>query len=124
MQVEVEHYPALTVEPPVVVASDGELATGYQEAERDSFGKVQLGDVVRRRALYERATRVLRGLNGKEQTTHGKVTFLGNVPVHPDDVIVPPDGHRGPIVDIKSLADPAGGGYLVEVWLGTPTVNT
>jgi hypothetical protein len=124
LQVDVEHYPAVLLEAPIEVASDGALAAGYAEAKRDGFGNVELGDVTRRKALYERATRVIRGLNGKEQTTHGKVTFLGNVAVHPDDRIVPPDGHRGPIVDIKSLADPAGGGYLIEVWLGTPTVNT
>ena len=85
----------------------------------DAYRKRAYSAAVTRMALVEDEVRMVRTEYRGEVATRAKVTFLENVTIGAQDEIVLPDGSTGPILDIRGLADTAGGRFVVEVWLGS-----
>lgn len=69
-------------------------------------------------AIVEDAIRIVATEDRGEVTTRSKVTLLQNVEVAPGDRFTLPDGSTGLVADVRGMADPAGGRYLVEAWIG------
>jgi hypothetical protein len=85
---------------------------------RNEYGVPTYATAVDRPALVEVKSRWLRRTDGSELVARATVTILENVTVTPLDKIMLPDGSTGPILDVQGLADPAGGLFYVQVFLG------
>lgn len=88
----------------------------------DVRGKPQYGSATTLKGIVERDRRTVRSRNTSgddvELITVAKVTFLSNVTLKHKDLLTLVDGTSGPIVSIKSVDNPAGGGYAMEVRIG------
>ncbi len=85
---------------------------------RDLYGKPTYGAAVNRDAVVSYEQRAITDKDGQQRISQAQVLFLANVTVAEDDKLVLPNGSTGPILRITQPADPAGGGYLTQVWLG------
>jgi hypothetical protein len=98
LQVTVQHYPAAA-------------------ATRDVFGKPAPVAPVTRQALVTYETRVVANATGGTTVSYAQLVFLEDVAISERDRLVLGQA-TGPIVKIVQMADPAGRGFLTEVWLG------
>lgn len=95
------------------------LHSHWDGVSLDAYGNPAMGAPVARKALYERKQKLIRTLAGDEVMSQGYMAFLEPVTIHPNDVLMPPDGRTGPILNMSGFVD-AGTGqpFLQEVWLG------
>ncbi|MGE3276727.1 MAG: hypothetical protein AB7O67_16570 [Vicinamibacterales bacterium] len=84
----------------------------------DAYRKPTYAAAVSRQAIVEDDVRLVTTDDGREVLTQTRITFLDNVTVTTKDAITLPDGSTGPIVKVAGMHDPAGGRFLVRVWLG------
>lgn len=87
------------------------VVDGYGDWDRDAVTAVE------RLGIWRAESRLVQGPAGQEQSTLGKLVFLGAVDVHEADAITLPDGRTPPIAKVDRQYD-ATGLYLTTVWFG------
>jgi len=76
---------------------------------------------VTRSAIVEPKARSFMQPNGSEQVSEARVLLLGNVAVDQRDRFTLPGSVTGPVLAVSGFADPLGGSYYTEVWIGRAT---
>lgn len=99
----------------ILVSVTIEARTGEDEYRKPAYAAGVPYD-----ALVEDDVRLVKTDDRGEVLTRSKLSFLQNATVAVRDRVTLPDGSKGLVVDVKGLADPAGGRYLVEAWIGEP----
>lgn len=97
---------------------------------QDEFGDVTYTDPISRDCIVEYKIRdKLQSSSGRVIQSQALVTIIrpidpngaaGRVePIDPRDLIVLPNGHSGPIIDIEGVVDPmTNSPYMYQVWIG------
>ena len=86
---------------------------------RSSSGRIEYASITERQAIVEPITKVFRDNDGVERVSKARITILSDVAVSMNDLLILPSGQTGPILQVSGgLADPGGGNFLTQVWLG------
>jgi hypothetical protein len=96
--------------------TDSLLVTVIHRAfkSENSMGGISYHSPVTRKGLLSYNTRMVFS-GGREQASSAQLVFLEDVKVTLRDEITFPDWNKPPIIRVRSLADPGGGGYMTEV---------
>lgn len=85
---------------------------------QDGYGTPTRATAVTRQAIVVYAQRPVRTLEGHERLSTAQIILPRAVTVDLRDEFTLPDGRTAPVLATKAVADPAGGGYAIEVSLG------
>lgn len=68
--------------------------------------------------IVSKTTKTFPQKNGDVIVATALITFPRNQTVKVEDRITLPDGSVGQVLAVRSPLDPAGGGYITDVWIG------